>query len=96
MERVSLHRRVETCHPGKFDECIKKSAFSLGVSNHSGAVRVRILLRTRELAASQLYEAHTNTLNAFMKLKNYPTYQWEVQPDPMSDLVDLTQGELPL
>lgn len=92
-ERVFLPRQVEICSAGNFDECVEDSFFCLGVSNLSNIVRVRILLRDPELIANQVYEAHTNILNAFMEFNNHPPYKWEVSADPVSDSVELAQRE---
>ena len=89
----STPRRVERCRPDSFDECIKKSTFSLGVGVNGNMTRVRVLLRKRELSGTQLHSAHASILNAYMMLKESPTYEWEVKTDPVSYLVDSTQRE---
>lgn len=92
----SIFRRVESCSPGSFDDCVKKSTFSLGVSKSGNMSRVRVLLRKRELSASQLHEAHASILNAYMASKESPTYEWELKTDPVSELIDYTQSESPI
>lgn len=89
------YRNVFTCN-GNLSKCVFESAFCLGLSDSDNMLRVRILMRNGVWHTDRLFGAYIDVLNAFLRHRNFQlTYSWNVTHDPLSMVIDQTEGRYP-